>query len=384
MYDTDGTTSRIVDGILRWAAMESPSNRPEHVDQLVSHVTEHLASLGAVCERIDVGSGCARPVIARFNQQQNPQSNRILILGHLDTVHPVGSVNGPMPLHIKNGKLFGPGVLDMKGGVYLAIDALEQLVRSGDMPCCSITVLLNTDEEIGSPYSRALIEREASEHSFVLVPEPVRQGHSVIGRHAFARYLITTRGTPAHAGADNKSGRSAIRGMAAIVERLEALTDMDRLVSFSVGVIHGGEFVNVVPVECRAEVLAVADTAENLRYLHEVMDSISGWLSDMQVEVLPGPSRPLFLPNSGTKKLFAMAQEIASALDIDLKGRIAGGGSDGNFTGALGVPTLDGIGVAGGGPHTHGEYVELDSLAKRAEILRSLILKIATTMSDKK
>ena len=378
MHDTAESTTRLLEGIRRWAAMESPSNRPDYVERLVSHVAEHLASIGATCERVDLGPDCARPVVARFNQCLDSRPDGILILGHLDTVHPVGSVDGPMPIKVESGKLFGPGVMDMKGGVYLAVDALERLVRSGELPACPITVLLNTDEEIGSPYSRNLIEREAARHACVLVPEPVRQGHAVIGRYAFARYEIATRGTPAHAGADNSAGRSAIRAMAGIIERLEALTEMNRIVSFSVGVIHGGEFVNVVPVECRAQVLAVADSEDNLRYVQEVMDGVPDWASDVTVDVTTGPKRPLFLPSEGTMRMFEHAREIGSALGLDLKGRVSGGGSDGNFTGALGVPTLDGIGVAGEGPHTLGECLEIDTLAPRTELIRSLLLRLAS------
>ncbi len=378
MADKTEATNRILTGIKRWAAMESPSNQPELVERLATHVAEHLTSIGAACERVDLGPGCARPVVARFNRHLAAEPDGILILGHLDTVHPAGSIDGPMPIRVEGNRLFGPGVMDMKGGVYLAVDALERLVRSGQLPARRITVLLNTDEEIGSPCSRGLIEHEALQHAFVLVPEPVREGHAVIGRYAFARYEITTRGTPAHAGADNRVGRSAIRAMAGIVERLESLTDMDRLVSFSVGVIHGGQFVNVVPIECTAQVLAVADSTENLHYVQEVMDAVAGWAADVKVDVKEGPKRPLFLPSDGTMRLFEQARVIASGLGIDLKGRVSGGGSDGNFTGALNIPTLDGIGVAGQGPHTFGECLEIDTLADRAALIRSLLLELPT------
>lgn len=381
MRGSADTTERILTGIQRWAAMESPSNRPDHVARLVDHVAAHLESLGARCERVDLGPACARPVVARFNPHLAGQANGILILGHLDTVHPLGSVNGAMLIRIEGNRLYGPGVMDMKGGVYLAVDALEQLERQGALPEAPITVLLNTDEEIGSPYSRSLIEREAARHGFVLVPEPVRDGCAVIGRHAFARYVITTRGTPAHAGADNASGRSSIRAMAAVIERLESLTDMGRLVSFSVGVIAGGDFVNVVPVECRAEVLAVASTADNLRFVESVMNDVPTWTPDVGVEVVTGPQRPLFLPSEGTMWMLEQARTIGAEIGLSIGGRISGGGSDGNFTGALAVPTLDGIGVAGGGPHTRGEHLEIDTLARRAELLRRMILRLSGSES---
>lgn len=376
-------TRRLVEGITRWVRMESPTNRPDHVERVVADAAASYAAIGAECSRPDLGPGCARPLIARFNPGlQGNSGPRILLVGHMDTVHPVGSIDGPMPVHEADGKLFGPGAMDMKGGNFLVLDTLRQMVEADDLPQVAITVLLNTDEEIGSPYSRALIEAEARAHDAVLVVEPSREGHAVIGRFAFARFRIIAHGKPAHAGADNSAGHSAIRAMCRLVEQLESLTDMQRLVSFNVGVIHGGEFVNVVSLSCEAEVLAVADTEENLAYVREVMAGLSSPSPGVRLEVIPGPERPLFLPSSGTKRLFDMAQQIGSGLGLEIRGRIAGGGSDGNFTGALGVPTLDGIGVAGQGPHTHGECLDITTLAARASLIETLIRRIAAGELD--
>lgn len=374
----DELTQRLVDGIQRWALLESPSNRPDHVDRLVSLAAQDYAAIGADCSRPDLGPNCARPMIARFNAGIAGKTQpRILIVGHLDTVHPVGSIDGPMPVRIDGNRLYGPGVMDMKGGNYLVLDALRRMHEAGTLPAVPITVLLNTDEEIGSPYSRDLIEAEARAHDCVLVPEPSRQGHAVIGRFAFARFIVTTHGAPAHAGADNASGHSAIRAMARLIEQIESLTDMQRVVSFNVGIIHGGEFVNVVPLSCSAEVLAVADTEENLAYVRKVMAELESPSPGVRLEVETGPERPLFLPATGTMSLFATAQQIAADLGLALTGRLSGGGSDGNFTGALGIPTLDGIGVAGKGPHTHDEHLEIDTLAVRSLVIEQLISAIA-------
>lgn len=373
----DARTQRILAGIRAWAALESPSNRPAHVEKMMACAAREYEALGARCERPDLGEACARPLIARFGAPGPAPVPRILIVGHLDTVHPVGSIDGPMPIRIEGDRLYGPGVMDMKGGNYLVLDALRTMIEAGELPQTQITVLLNTDEEIGSPYSRELIEAEAGNHDCVLLPEPSREGHAVVGRFAFARFRLITRGKPAHAGADNSAGASAIRAMAALTEQLEALTDMKRLVSFSVGVIRGGEFVNVVSLDCSAEVLAVADSAENLAYVREVMSRLESPYAGTTVEVIPGPERPLFLPSAGTTALFSLAQSIGAELGLTLKGRISGGGSDGNFTGALGIPTLDGLGVAGHGPHTQAECLDIGSLAQRAELLQQLITRIA-------
>ncbi|MEZ5783731.1 MAG: M20 family metallopeptidase [Rhizobiaceae bacterium] len=374
----DATTQRLVEGISSWAALESPTNRPAHVERVMALAETAYREIGAECTRPDLGEKCARPLIAQFNGGRGgPTRPRLLILGHLDTVHPVGSIDGPMPIRIADGRLYGPGVMDMKGGNYLALDALRTMIGSGSLPSSPITVLINTDEEIGSPYSRALIEEEARAHDCVLVPEPSRQGDAVIGRFAFARFRMTTHGAPAHAGADNAAGQSAIRAMARLIEKMEGLTDMKRLVSFNVGVIHGGEFVNVVPLSCTAEVLAVANTEDNLSYVRKVMAELESPSPGVRLEVEPGVERPLFLPSEGTMALFESAREIAADLGLTLTGRVAGGGSDGNFTGALGIPTLDGIGVAGQGPHTLDECLEIATLAARCELIGRLIRKIA-------
>lgn len=375
----DERTARLVKGISEWVALESPTNRVEHVEIMMARAEAEYAAIGAECARPDLGSACGKPLIARFNQCLGTNSGpRILIVGHLDTVHPVGSIDTTMPIRIEDGRLCGPGAMDMKGGNYLVLDTLRTMVAEASLPAVPITVLLNTDEEIGSPFSRDLIEAEARAHDCVLVVEPNRDGHAVIGRFAFARFLIATHGAPAHAGADNNKGHSAIRAMAGLIEYLENLTDMKRLVSFNVGVVQGGEFVNVVSLTCHAEVLAVADTEENLAYVRKVMADLQSVVSPgIRVEVTPGPERPLFLPGEGTMALFEHARAIGAGMGLTLKGRVSGGGSDGNFTGALGVPTLDGIGVAGHGPHTHGEYLEIDSLAARAELIGMMIRDIA-------
>lgn len=374
MYDE--MTRRLLAGISDWASLESPSNRPEQVEKVMGSAAQAYGGLGAECTRPDLDPACARPLIARFNSRSE-SGPRILILGHMDTVHPLGSVAGPMPIRIVDGKLFGPGVMDMKGGNYLVLDALRSMVADKSLPAVPITVLLNTDEEIGSPYSRSLIEEEARAHDVVLVPEPAREGNVVIGRFAFARFRLVTHGKAAHAGVDNSAGQSAIRAMARLVEQVENLTEMDRRVTFGVGVIHGGEFVNVVPTVCSAEVLAVADTDENLAYVLSVMASLKSPMAGVRLEVIPGPVRPLFLPSDGTMQLYRLAQEIGAELGLVVTGRVSGGGSDGNFTGALGIPTLDGIGVAGSGPHTSEECLDIHTLALRAQMLGKLIRRIA-------
>ncbi len=369
--DSNSFSSReIVEDIMRWAAVESPSVTPEAVARMFDLAETDFRAAGATIERMSATSGA--PVMrARFAGRSKGPG--ILVLGHLDTVHPLGTIEDGLKLRIEEDRLYGPGVLDMKGGICLALHALRRLrAESGDTPL-PVTFLMIPDEEIGSPGTRALIEEEARRHRCVLVPEPARQGKVITGRHAFARYRITTRGRAAHAGADNRAGRSAIRAMARLVETIESGTDMERLVSFSVGVIKGGLFVNVIPTECTAEVLCVASSRENLAFVHAFMAALASPIEGVTLEVERGPERPLFEPSEGTMRLFAHAAATAREAGITLEHGTFGGGSDGNFTGALGIPTLDGLGAVGAGVHTLEEHVSISELAPRARLFAGLL-----------
>lgn len=365
--------AEILEGIVEWAGIESPTYEPERVAEMVGHVGGQLAALGARTETLEVSDDFAPALRARFPGADPTAEGGILVLGHLDTVHPSGTKEGPLAIRVEEGRLYGPGVFDMKGGFYLAYYAMKTLLAAGLPPKLPVTFLCISEEEVGSPASRALIEAEAKKHRYVLVPEPARKGRAITGRHAFARYTLVTRGRPAHAGADNLVGRSAIRAMARLIDRLEAKTDMERLVSFAVGVVKGGQWVNVVPIECRAEVLTVASSEENLAYVRQVMAGLTSPIPEVELEVIKGPERPLFKPHPGTLALYERARGLAADIGFELEHGQFGGGSDGNFTGALEIPTLDGLGVCGAGAHTHGEHLEIASLVPRARLLAGLL-----------
>lgn len=366
--------AEIVAGIIEWAEIESPSIEPAAVAEMVRHVRARLDAIGCSTETALLTEAYGPVLKATLpGQQEGPG---ILILGHLDTVHPTGTKAGPLPIRIEGDRLYGPGVLDMKGGMFLAYYALKALDAAGERPRLPVTFLCIPEEELGSPASRALIEAEAKRHRHVLVPEPARGGKAITGRHAFVRYELITRGRPAHAGADNPVGRSAIRAMARLVEQIESQTDMSRLVSFSVGVISGGRFVNVVPIECRAEVLAVASSEENLRFVYEFTASLNSPMEGVELEVVKGAERPLFKPHAATMALYERARGIAAEIGFELDHAQRGGGSDGNFTGALGIATLDGLGVCGDGAHTHGEHLVISSLVPRARLLAGLLAEL--------
>jgi glutamate carboxypeptidase len=368
----------ILAGILRWVSIESPTYDPAAVNLMMDQASAELAALGARIERISGTDGYGDVVKAQFAFADGaPNGPGILVLGHLDTVHPVGTIDSTLMLRRDGDRQYGPGIFDMKGGLYLALYALQRLLATGTQPNLPVTFLLIPDEEVGSPSTRALIEREAQASRCVLVPEPGRPGNKVVtGRHAFQRYLVSAHGRPAHAGANNRDGRSAIRVMAGLIEEIEAMTDFDRGITYSVGVVQGGQWVNVIPIECRAQVLAVAPDEEAFEEVPRRMAALAGERNGVRVEVERGPVRPLFRAHPGTMALYEQAKAIADDLGLEFGHGQYGGGSDGNFTGALGIATLDGLGVLGGGAHTHEEHLLVSSLVPRAQVLAGLFERL--------
>ena len=360
----------LLQDLLEWVAHESPTYDAQAVNGMVDRVESALKELNARLERVPGKLGFADALIARFGAVGKPG---ILVLGHVDTVHPIGTIDGPLPIRREDDRVYGPGILDMKSGLFLAVAALRELQRTGRKPQLPITFLIIPDEEVGSPSTRELIEETAAEQRYVLVPEPAREGKLVTGRHAFLRYTITVHGTPAHAGADNVRGASAISAMAKLVTRLEQQSDFERGLTYSVGIIKGGTFVNVVPNRCEAQVLCVAPDPTAIAEVRRTMRDLEGQQGNIAVDVEPGAVRPLFDPSEQGLALFDRAAQFAEQIGVRLEHGKFGGGSDGNFTGALGIATLDGLGPTGAGPHTHQEHIVVSSLAERAHILAGLI-----------
>jgi glutamate carboxypeptidase len=331
-----------------------------------------MARLGAEVERLPGIDGYADIVVGRVPGRRDGPG--ILVLGHLDTVHMVGTLDNELPFRRDGDRVYGPGIYDMKGGMFTAYYALRQVLRAGETPELPVTFMFISDEEVGSPSNRARIEETARRHKFVLVPEPAKgeTGMLVTGRFAFLRFGLTARGRPSHAGSQLARGRSAIAEMARQIVRIEDMTDRERGITYSVGVVAGGTFVNVVPIECRAQVLAVVPFAEAIDEIRDTMMSLQAIDPDCSFTVEAGPVRPLFEPTDETLALYDKAEAIAREIGfVPGHGRF-GGGSDGNFTGALGIPTLDGLGLMGDGAHTHEEHVLYSSLVPRAQLLAGL------------
>ena len=362
-------TELIASAISRWAQIESPSYDSVAVNRMMDAASCFMATMGARIERVAGSESFGDVVTARFG---SISTQGILVLGHLDTVHLVGTLQDSLPIRVDGDRLYGPGVMDMKGGMYIAAHALGHVLEKYGPLSVPITFMFIPDEEIGSPTTRQFIENEAKNSRWVLVPEPAHDGKIVTGRHAFLRYTITVRGKAQHAGVTHGLGKSAISGMARLITEIESFSDVEREITYRVGVVNGGHFVNVVPIECTAQVLCVAPSTKAFEEISMRMESLSCKDSGITVEVHAGPVRPLFKPTIGTLALLRVAEKVASDIGLDLEHGQFGGGSDGNFTGSMGIPTLDGLGVHGDGLHTKSEHLYMSSLVPRTKLLAGL------------
>jgi len=363
-------------GLKPWVEIESPTFEAARVNAMLDHVARECAVSGATVERIAgrMGFGdCVRATFA-FGHEPGPG---ILIMGHLDTVHPVGTLANGLPWRRDGERCYGPGIFDMKGGNFLALEAVRMLQRLGLSPALPVSFLFTSDEEVGSPSTRDLIEAEAARHKYVLVPEPGRNdGGVVTGRYAISRFNLKAIGRPSHAGARLKEGRSAIRIMAEMIPQIESMTT--DACTFSVGVIHGGQWVNCVSSSCDAEALSMAKRQADLDSGVERMLALTkGDDQSGRFIVTRGVTRPVWEPNEKTLAMYETARALAKQLGIDLKHESSGGGSDANFTGALGIASLDGLGVCGLGAHTLQEHIIIDSLPQRAKLFTGLLMELS-------
>ncbi len=360
----------MLDGLRTWVECESPTWDAAAVNRMMDIASRDLVIAGARIERVAGRMGFGDCVRATF-PHPTPNVPGILVMGHLDTVHPIGTL-AKLPFRREGGRAWGPGIQDMKGGNYMALEAIRQLAHAGQQTKLPITYLLTSDEEVGSPSTRDLIEAEASRHRYVLVPEPARaDGGVVTGRYAIARFNLEATGRPSHAGARPGEGRSAIREMARKLIEIEDMTTED--CTFSVGVIHGGQWVNCVATVCTGEALSMAKRQEDLDRGVARMLALSASSNDVQFKVTRGVTRPVWEPDGKMMALYETARGVARGLGYDINSQSSGGGSDGNFTGAMGIATLDGLGVQGAGAHTLDEHIVIESLAYRGKLMTGLL-----------
>jgi glutamate carboxypeptidase len=362
-------TKTILDGIRQWVEIETPTEAPHQVNRLATLVADGYRDLPATIERIPGRDGCGDHLLARSSWGQDAPG--ILVLSHLDTVHPLGFIER-LPFKIEGDSAFGPGIYDMKGGAYLAYHAFRQLCAGGQRAPLGVTHLYVSDEEIGSPTSRALIESEGVKAKYVLVTEPARDGGKIVtGRKGVGRFEVFIRGVPAHAGSRPEDGRSAIRELANVIAALEAMNDAKRGVTVNVGVVKGGTRPNVIAEEAYAEVDLRVPTLADASDLVAKILNLKSQSEGVSVKVTGDLNRPPYEKGNAGAALFDHAKTLAAEIGFDLVDTVTGGGSDGNFT-APHTATLDGLGVDGKGAHTHYEQLYISSIEPRARLLHRL------------
>jgi glutamate carboxypeptidase len=308
----------------------------------------------------------------RFGLARSPQKP-VLLLGHLDTVWPLGTLK-TMPWRRAEGRLWGPGVLDMKAGVVMALTAIQTLQEL--KLACPVTLLLNSDEEVGSTISRPITEKLAQESSAVLVLEPAQGLAYKTARKGVGQYNVQVTGVGAHSGVDFERGHSAILELAKLIQTISGFTNLDRKLTVNCGVIAGGTRSNVVPSQASAEVDVRIAKASDAAYVDKLFHSLKVSDPHCKLTITGGINRPPMERKPGTIALFKKARSLAAELGFALEEALTGGGSDGNFTAALGVPTLDGMGAVGEGAHAAHESVVIEHLVPRTALLAAMIANI--------
>jgi glutamate carboxypeptidase len=351
---------------------ESPSGDKAAVDACIALAETHAKALGG---RVKLHRqrefGCV--LEARFGPRGKDAAERVLVLGHLDTVWPVGTLK-TMPCRLSDGRLWGPGTLDMKAGAVMALTALEMLLEAGMLER-EIVLLLTSDEEVGSPASRPITERLAAECGAVFVMEPAQGLAYKTARKGTGDWRIDVKGVAAHAGVDFEKGASAIRELAHVVETVSGWTDLKRGLTVSVGVAGGGTKRNVVPAEAWAEVdVRIARKADGPR-IERKFAGLKAVDKNCALTVTGGINRPPMERKRGTVLLFRKARALAAELGFTLEEAATGGASDGNLTAALGIPTLDGMGAVGEGAHAQHESIVVEHLAPRTALLAGLLAR---------
>jgi glutamate carboxypeptidase len=345
---------------------ESPSHDKSAVDRVGAIVAEEARKLGAQMEVIP-NNETGDHMLSKWGSG----SDSILFLCHMDTVFPLGALSR-MPYRGADGKIFGPGALDMKAGIVISLAAIEDARNNGMIR--PVRLLCTSDEEIGSPTSRHHIERLAKESALVLVLEAaLLDGSLKIWRKGVGEFHVKTKGRAAHAGGAHQDGRNAIEEMAHQVIAIQKLTDYAKETTLNVGVIQGGTVSNVVPEEATIQVdVRVMQPGEWDR-LEAEMSKLKPVLEGTSIEVTGGLNRPPMPFDETMQATFEKARGIASTIGMELKAGGTGGGSDANFVAPLGIPVLDGLGAIGEGYHSEREYIFADSIQQRVKLISALL-----------
>jgi glutamate carboxypeptidase len=376
--DWVGRLERELDGILNQVSalvrQESPTSHSDAVHAAQGMVAAWVQELGGGV-KWHARSGGGGVLEARFGEWDGSR-RPVLLLGHLDTVWPIGTL-ARMPWRVEDGWAYGPGVLDMKAGVVMALTAMK-LVREVDADSPAV-LLLSGDEETGSHHSRELIEEVARgcRAAFVLEPAQGPRGAYKTARKGVGQFRLEITGVPSHSGVDFGAGHSAVRELAWQIEQISALTDLERGTTLNVGVVGGGTQSNVVAASAWAEIDLRVTTVADAEAVARRLQALKARDPQCTLRLTGGLNRPPMERTPGTVALFEQAKGLAADLGFALEEAATGGGSDGNFTSALGVPTLDGMGAVGKGAHADNESIRIDSLAPRTALLAAMIAATA-------
>jgi glutamate carboxypeptidase len=364
-----GTSEDLLTELATWVRLETPTTDAAAVNRLMDVAQAELAGAGADLTRIPGRDGYGDTLIARTGGEGKP----VLVAGHLDTVWSHGTLE-TMPFRVDGEKAHGPGIYDMKAGSFLAFHSVRSILRQGVRTARPIVLLLTPDEEVGSPTSRDTIEREASKAACVLIPEPAGpRGACVTARKGVGRFVLRVEGRSSHAGGNFQEGASAVVELARQITTLHAMVDLDDGITLNAAPIWGGTRPNVIPAEAGCEIdLRVNSVADGERMEARIL-GLTAFNSACRVTVEGGMNRPPFAENRGIMLMYEHARGIAAELGLDLPKQHRGGGSDGNFTAAMGIPTLDGLGCPGAGAHASHEHILWGHLAQRATLLAGLL-----------
>lgn len=361
----------------RMVELESPSDNKAAVDHLGEYLAQEFASLGGKVKFFPQ-QDCGNHLKADFpgsSSSGGSGAKPVLLLGHFDTVWPLGTLT-TMPFRVENGRAFGPGVYDMKAGITMMMFALRALRSAGRNEASRpVTILLDTDEEVGSTTGRPVVEATAKDCEAVLVLEPSQslKGQLKTARKGVGDYTIRVRGRASHAGVDFEKGHSAVIELSHQILEIAKFTDVARGITVNPGVVHGGTRTNVIAAEAVAEVDIRIARAADAAELEKKFSALRPVDPNCSVEVTGGLNRPPMERTDGTVRLFRLAQEQAKQMGMILDEASTGGGSDGNFTSGMGIPTLDGLGAVGEGAHAANESILLEELPRRTALLAALI-----------
>jgi len=354
--------------------IESPSfdiGESKSVVDWIENITREVLP-DAKTERIYADGYGEHLIIRAFENVSDKKP--ILILGHTDTVHPIGSKQ-QNPTRIEDAKLYGCGTFDMKANIVVMLEVFRAFGSFGVKPMRPINVLLSCDEEVGSDTGRTYVEREAKSAKYCLVFEPSANGKVKTGRKGTGGYTLKTHGIPSHAGLDPKKGASAILEISRQIEKLHSFTDFELGTTISVGTVKGGTTTNVIPAEAECSIDVRFETMEEASRVENELKSLTSFDERVKLELLGEINRPPMERTEGVMELYRKAKSIAQTFDYKVEETQVGGASDGNFVGALGIPVLDGLGISGDGAHTLDEYILIDDIPKRATLLALMLLE---------